>query len=98
VVLTSMTINNPLRRFARCRLFKSPSGYDYFEWIEDSLCGKVRSMVVSLIVSNKTLLQENQHLHRMKGTSSLVIKCFEEGEGEEFKAEDGEFKDEDATS
>ena len=28
----------------------------------------------------------------MKGTSSLVIKCFEEGEGEEFKAEDGEFK------
>jgi len=66
VVLASMTIKNPLRRFAMCRLFDSPSGCDHFEWVDDSICDKVRSMGVSLIVSNETLVQESQHLQRMK--------------------------------
>ena len=59
VVLRSMTIKNLLRRFARCRMFDSPSGCDHFEWIDDSLSDKVRSLVVCLIVSNETLLEEN---------------------------------------
>jgi len=66
VVLTSMTIKNPLRRFARCRTYDSPGGWDHFEWVDDYLCDKVRSMVVSLIVSNETLVQENEHLQKMK--------------------------------
>lgn len=66
MVLTSMTIKNPLRRFARCRMYDSPGGCDHFEWIDDSICDEVRSMVVSLIVLNKTLVQENEHLQRMK--------------------------------
>jgi len=57
VVLTSMTIKNSLRRFARCRMFDLPGGCDYFEWIDDSLCDKVRLMVGSLIVSDETLVQ-----------------------------------------
>ncbi|KAJ8426454.1 hypothetical protein Cgig2_031103 [Carnegiea gigantea] len=47
-------------------LFESPGGHDQFEWVDDSLCDKIRSVVVSLIVSNETLVQENQHLLRMK--------------------------------
>lgn len=59
VVLTSLTIKNPMRRFARCRMLGSLGGCDHFEWIDNSLCVKVRSIVVSLIVSNEILVQEN---------------------------------------
>jgi len=64
IILTSMTLKNPLRRFARCRMYDSPKGCDYFEWIDDSLCDKVRSMVVSLIASSETLLEDNKQLQR----------------------------------
>jgi len=40
IILTSMTLKNRLRRFARCRMYDSPKGCDYFEWIDDSLCDK----------------------------------------------------------
>ena len=60
-----MTIKNPLRRFARRRMCKSPKGCNYFEWIDDSLCDKVRSMVVSLIASSETLLADNKQLQRL---------------------------------
>ena len=65
IILTSVTIKNPLRRFARCRMYESPKGCDYFEWIDDSLCNKVRSMVVSLIASSATLLEDNKQLQRL---------------------------------
>ena len=60
-----MTLKNPLRRFARCRMYESPQGYDYFEWIDDSLCDKVRSMVVSLIASSEILIEDNKQLQRL---------------------------------
>jgi len=41
-------------------MYESPKGYDYFEWIDDSLCDKVRSMVVSLIASSEKLLENNK--------------------------------------
>ena len=66
MVLTSIMIKNSLRKFARCGMFDSSSGCDHFEWIDDSLCNKVKSMVVHLIMSNETLLEENQHLQRLK--------------------------------
>ena len=66
MVLTSMTIKTPLRRFTRCRMFDSTGGRSYFEWIDDSLCDKVRSMVVYLIRSNETLLEEYHHFQRMQ--------------------------------
>ncbi|KAJ8444517.1 hypothetical protein Cgig2_028332 [Carnegiea gigantea] len=47
-------------------MYDSLSGCDHFEWVSDSLSDKVRSMVVSLIVSNETLVQENEHLQKMK--------------------------------
>ena len=45
-------------------MYESPKGCDYFEWIDDSLCDKVRSMVVSLIASSETLLEDNKQLQR----------------------------------
>jgi len=60
-----MTIKNPLRRFARCRMNESPKACDYFEWIDDSLCDKVRSMVVSLIASSEILIEDNKQLQRL---------------------------------
>ena len=47
-------------------MFDSPGGCDHLEGVDDSLCDRVRLMVVSLIVSNETLVQENQHFQRMK--------------------------------
>ena len=47
-------------------MLNSPTGCDHFEWIDDSICDKVRSMAVSLIVSDETLLEENQQLQRLK--------------------------------
>jgi len=46
-------------------MYESPKGCDYFEWIDDSLCNKVRSMVVSLIASSATLLEDNKQLQRL---------------------------------
>ena len=66
VALIGMTIKNPLWRFGRSRMFNLPGGCDHFEWVDDSLCDKVRSIMVSLIVWSKTLLQENQHLQTTK--------------------------------
>ena len=63
MIFTCMPIKNPLMRFARCRKFDSPDGCDHFEWIDDSVYDKVRSMVVSLNMLNKTLLEVNQQLH-----------------------------------
>jgi len=60
-----MTIKNPVRRFAKCRMYESPKGCEYFEWIDNSLCDKVRSMVVSLIASSETLLEDNKQLQRL---------------------------------
>jgi len=60
-----MTIKNLLRRFARRRIHESPKGCDYFEWIDDSLCDKVRSMVVSLMASSETLLEDNKQLQKL---------------------------------
>jgi len=45
-------------------MYESPQGCDYFEWIDESLCDKVRSMVVSLIASSETLLEDNKQLQR----------------------------------
>ena len=59
MVVSSMTIKNQFRRFAKCSMFDSSSRCDYFEWIDDFLCDKVRSIVVSLIMLNETLLEEN---------------------------------------
>jgi len=47
-------------------MLNSPTGCDHFEWIDDSICDKVRSMAVSLIVSDESLLEENQQLQRLK--------------------------------
>ena len=66
MILTNMTIKNPLRGFPRSRRFDSSRGYDHFEWIDDSIYDKVMSTVVYLITSNETLIEENQQLQTIK--------------------------------
>jgi len=46
-------------------MYESPKGCDYFEWIDDSLCDKVRLMVVSLIASSEIFLEDNKQLQRV---------------------------------
>ncbi|KAJ8447137.1 hypothetical protein Cgig2_022866 [Carnegiea gigantea] len=70
VVLTSMAIKNPLRRFARCRMYDSPDGCDHFEWVDDSLCDKKmkeeassdRDAIKRLRKKNSRLKMENSRL------------------------------------
>ena len=47
-------------------MYESPGGCDHFEWVDDFLGDQMRLMVVSLIVSNERLVQENGYLQRMK--------------------------------
>jgi len=57
-VATSMTLKNPMRRFVRCRNYGGGGGCEYFEWVDESLDERVRSMVVGLMVSNDIMAAE----------------------------------------
>ena len=37
----------------RCPRLQMRNGWKHFEWIDDSLCDKVRSMAVALILKNE---------------------------------------------
>jgi len=39
-----------------------PRGCDHFEWIDDALCDKVRSMVIALMLKNESLGNEIEKL------------------------------------
>ncbi|KAJ8437369.1 hypothetical protein Cgig2_006451 [Carnegiea gigantea] len=65
-IMTSMTKKNQLRRFARCPRFEMHGGRGHLEWIDDSFCDKVRSMVVALMVNNKSLFHEIKALQKIK--------------------------------
>jgi len=41
-----MTLKNPMPRFVHCRGHGDGGGYDYFEWVDESLDERVTSMVV----------------------------------------------------
>ena len=43
-----------------------PRGYNHFEWIDESLCGRVRSIVVTLIVHNEVHGEEVEELQKLK--------------------------------
>ncbi|KAJ8429339.1 hypothetical protein Cgig2_025786 [Carnegiea gigantea] len=61
-VATSMTLKNPIHRFVHCRNYGGGGGCDYFEWIDESLDERVRSMAVGLMVSNDTMAAEIKRL------------------------------------
>jgi len=45
-----MTRKNPLKRFAKCQIFEMCEGSEHFEWVDDSFCDKVGSVVVAILV------------------------------------------------
>ena len=61
-VATSMTLKNTMHRFVRCRKYGGGGGCDYFEWVDESIDERVRSMVVGLMVSNDTTAVEIKRL------------------------------------
>ena len=65
MIITSMTVKNPIRRYARCKRFDKPGGCDFFQWVDDSLYDKVRLNVVSLMMRNKSLLTENEQMMKL---------------------------------
>jgi len=64
--MTSMTRGNPLRRFVRCLRFVMRGGCEYFKWIHGSLWNKMRSMVVTLMVKNDSIVAETEALQKIK--------------------------------
>ena len=60
--ITSMTVKNPIRMYARCKRFDKPAESNFFEWVDDSLCDRVSSNIVALMVKNETLLVENEEM------------------------------------
>ena len=51
-VATSMTLKNPMRRFVHCRRHGDDGGCEFFQWMDESLDERVRSMVVGLMLKN----------------------------------------------
>lgn len=66
-IVTSMTLKNLLRRFARCKKDRGGKGCEFFEWVDDPLCDKTRSMVVGLMIKNSQLALEIQKLGNVNG-------------------------------
>ena len=52
---TSMTLKNPMHRFVHCIRYGDGGGCEYFEWVDEYLDERVRSMVVGLMVNNKRI-------------------------------------------
>ncbi|KAJ8452128.1 hypothetical protein Cgig2_016709 [Carnegiea gigantea] len=61
-VVTCMTLQNLMCRFVHCRNYGGGGGCDHFEWIDEPLDERVRSMVVGLMVSNDTMTVEIKRL------------------------------------
>ena len=61
-----MTTKNPIRRFPRCKKFGMVECCNYFEWIDDAPCDKLRSMMVALMKKNDTLGNEIQKLQKIR--------------------------------
>jgi len=68
-----------MRRFVRCRNCGGGGSCDYFEWVDDSLDERVRSMVVGLMMSNDTMAVE---IKRLENDFGGLEACGEEIEGE----------------
>jgi len=61
-VATSMTLKNLMCRFVHYRRHHDGGGCDYFEWVDESLNERVRSMVVGLLMSNERMTVKIQQL------------------------------------
>ena len=65
IIITGMTVKNPIQRYARCKHFDKHGGCDFFQRVDDSLCDKVRSNVVGLMMRNESLLVENEQMMKL---------------------------------
>jgi len=61
-----MTAKNPIRRFARCKMFGIARGCNHFKWIDDTLCDRVRSVVVEPMMQNETLGNKIGKLQKLR--------------------------------
>ena len=61
-VVTSMTLKNPICRSVYCRRYGDGESCDYFDWVDESLDERIKSMVVGLMVSNETMAVEIKRL------------------------------------
>ena len=77
-ILTSMTTTNSIRRFARCKRFGMTEGCNHFEWIDDALCDRLRSMMVALMIKNEALANEIDKLQKLGRKAKLrnnMLSC-----------------------
>ncbi|KAJ8430042.1 hypothetical protein Cgig2_014202 [Carnegiea gigantea] len=77
-VATSTTLKNPKRRFVHYRKYGGGGGFDYFEWVEESIDERVRSMVVGLMVSNDTVAAEIKRLENDLEAQKHEVKKLKE--------------------
>lgn len=62
-----MTLKNPMQRFAYCKLFRQDKGCNFFEWVDEPLYDRVKSLVGGLMVKNETMGAEIDKLGKIIG-------------------------------
>ena len=67
-----------MHRFMHCRNYGGGSDCDYFEWKDESLDGRVRSMVVCLMVSNDIMAAEIKRLENDLEAQKHEVKKLKE--------------------
>ncbi|GAB2281645.1 hypothetical protein Dimus_016218 [Dionaea muscipula] len=70
-VYTSNTIANPFRRFYKCRYYRTESGCDTWEWIDNELPTRVKTGIMKLMDQVDNLTKE---LEETKERSKAGLK------------------------
>jgi len=76
-----VTLNNPIHRFVHRIRYGDGGGYDYFEWVNESLDERVRSMMVGLMVNNEITAAEIKKFENDFETQKHELKKMKEKNG-----------------
>jgi len=76
-----MTLKNPMRRFVHCRRHGDDGGCDYFQWVDESLNERVKSMVVGLMMNNDRMVAKIQQLENELECQKLELNKMKEKNG-----------------
>jgi len=76
-----MTLKNLMRRFVHCRRHGDGGGCDYFQWVDEFLDDRVRSMLAGLMVNNERMAAKIQRLENESDIQKYELNKMKEKNG-----------------
>jgi len=80
-VATSMTLKNAMRKFVHCRRHGDGGGCDYFQWVDESLDERMRSMLAGLMVNNERMIAKIQQLENESDSQKCDLNKMKDKNG-----------------